>query len=252
LPFGPDPGEEPSHPVINGSYYPPRDGQVIPNPYAPYVPPPAGGDRWWVKTLVGLVTAAVIAALGWPLGLLWSAISPRMPVRVESDGLYIVDVYGEQRAAAESWFVILSLAAGILLGVLVWVGLRRFRGAITVAALAVGGGAAGWLMWWVGHNVGRAHAEALSKSSPAGTVLRWPIDLTIKNPGNVEKWHGWPVHVGGVLMYLACAAVATYWIIALCAPDSSLNARRRGGSVDAVEAVPPLVSPVESASEAAG
>jgi hypothetical protein len=107
-------------------------------------------------------------------------------------------------------------------------------------------------MWWVGHNVGRAHFDELRKTASVGTVLRYPIDLGMKNPGNVAKWHGWPVHVGGVLFYLGCAAVATYWTIALCAPDSSLGIRRRRKSAAEASEPSELTSPVEPASEPAG
>src|ERR1051326_5927665 len=200
MPFGPDPAAENAHTSVNGAYYPAAPF-VYPNPYAPAPPPPpTAADRWYTKLLVAVLTAGVVFGLGAPLGWLWSAVSPRMPVRVESDGVYLIDVYGEQRAAQDSLFVLISIGAGILIAVLAWILLRRFRGVPVVAALAIGGGAAGWFMWWIGHNIGRAHAESLRKTAPVGTVLRWPIDLRIKNAGNVATWHGWPVHVGGVLL----------------------------------------------------
>ena len=48
---------------------------------------------------------------------------------------YYADPEGEQRAAQEGWFIVLSIVAGILMAILVFFLLRRFRGSVTAAAL---------------------------------------------------------------------------------------------------------------------
>jgi hypothetical protein len=184
--------------------------------------------RWWFKSLVALATAAVIAALGLPLGALWSALAPWLPGIKQSDGVYLADVEGEQRAAQEGWFIVLSVGSGLVIAIVAYYALRRFRGAFTVTALAIGGAVAGWLAWWFGHNIGRDHALELARTAPIGTLIKFPVDLRIKQPGNVELWHGWFPHVGGVLMYLAIAAVAGYMLISgLSTPPEVKRARAK-------------------------
>jgi membrane protein YqaA with SNARE-associated domain len=184
-------------------------------------------DRGWVKALIGLAPAAVVAGLGVPLGAAWATVAPRLPGVVQKGGVYLADVEGEQRAAEESWYILLSIGAGILLALLAWGLLRRFRGPIMILALGVGGVAGGWLAWWFGRQIGRAHALALARTAKVGTIIEFPVDLRIKQPGNVAWWHSWLPHIGGVLMSLALAAVGTYVTLTLMSTSPSLYARGR-------------------------
>lgn len=221
--YGVDPTGEPAgDPYQQPGFYPP------PTWIAPATEdrgPLARADRWWAKGLVALATAIVIAAIGFPLGVAWSAIAPWLPGIKQSDGVYLVDVEGEQRAAQEGWFVILSVAAGVILAILAWLLLRRFRGAAIAAALAIGGGAAGWLAWWFGHDIGRPHALHQVSTAKIGTIIKFPVDLRIKNAGNVALWHGWLPHIGGELLYLGIAAVIVYMVLAGFSSSQSLHAR---------------------------
>ena len=180
---------------------------------------------WRTRGLVALGVAAVIAVLGFPIGWLWSSVAPWLPGVVEPDGLFLAQPYGEQRAGAETWYIMLSIGAGIIIAIVAWVALRRFRGPLMVAALAVGGIAASWLAWRFGHNIGRGHARTVAAHGKVGQIVLVPPDLRIKQPGNIAYWHGLP-YLSGVLLYLAIAAILVYVLIACFTASPNLVARR--------------------------
>lgn len=181
-------------------------------------------DRWPSQVLVGIGVAAVVAVLGFPLGRLWSRLAPWLPVLVGDGGLYYADPEGEQRAAQEGWYILLSIGAGIVIAIAAWWLLRRFRGAIVLAALAVGGAGAGVLAWRYGHNIGRGHAFAQARAAAGGAVIKFPVDLRIKRLG---MWHHWLPYVGGDLLYVAIAACLVYLLIAGFTASTSLGTRRK-------------------------
>jgi hypothetical protein len=174
---------------------------------------------------VALGTGLVIAALGFPLGWLWNTIVPRVPGVRQGNELLYADPYGEQRAAQESWFILLSIGAGIVLAILCWNFLRRFRGAAMAIALGLGGTVAGWLMWRFGHTIGLAHARAVEQAAKDGQIVLIPPDLRIKQKGDLAFWHHLP-YISGDLLYLGIAALATYLLFAAFAASPSLASRR--------------------------
>jgi len=180
------------------------------------------GARW----IAGVVVAVVVALLGFPLGWLWSSVAPWLPVQVYDNALYYADPEGEQRAGAESWFIILSFGAGIVLAIIVWVVLRRFRGAIMAFGLGLGSVVTGWLAWRFGHTIGLGAARDAARRAKDGTILRYPPDLRIKSPGNVAHWHSIPYITGDVL-YVAVAALGVYLLLVLVSVSPSLGLRRR-------------------------
>jgi hypothetical protein len=178
--------------------------------------------------LTALAVAAVLAVLGLPLGWIWSSFAPWLPGVIQSDGLFLQQPYGEQRAGQETWFILLSIGAGVLCAIIAWVALRRFRGPLMVVALAVGGIAAGWIAWRFGHNIGRGNALAEARHGKIGQVVLVPPDLRIKQVGNIGRWHGWLPYLSGVLLYLAIAAIITYLLIASFTASPTLVGGRRG------------------------
>lgn len=173
--------------------------------------PRTGADRLWVKGVVGVATAGVITLLGFPLGWLWSALAPGLPVVINDQRqLLLNDVEGEQRAAAEGTYILLTVGAGMVLAILAWILLRRFRGLPVAVALAVGGAGMGWLAWRFGHTIGLSHALALARTAPVGTVFTIPPDLRIKQPGAVAWWHGAIPYITGDLLYAGIAALLVY------------------------------------------
>jgi hypothetical protein len=200
-------GEEPAAQTANTAAQSASDAE---HPTT-FVPEPSPPRRQRSVAAVG--TAAIIALLGLPLGWAWSSFAPWLPGVVRSDGLYLLEPYGEQRAGQETWFILLSIGTGIVIGIVAWVALRRFRGPLMVIALAVGGIAGGWIAWRFGHNIGRGHALAVAEHARIGDVILVPPDLRIKQGGNIAFWHGLP-YLSGVLLYLAIAAIVTYVVIA--------------------------------------
>src|SRR5215475_9505166 len=115
------------------------------------------------EMLAALAVAVVVAALGFPLGALWSALAPWLPAVQQDSGPVYADPEGEQLIAAEGWYLFITVLAGIALAVLVWVLLRRYRGVALGVALAAGAVAAGILTYWTGHHIGLAHARYLAE-----------------------------------------------------------------------------------------
>lgn len=187
--------------------------------------PPEPRD-WRVTAGVGVATAVVIAALGFPLGWLWSSIAPWLPVQLSGGAAYYADPEGEQRAAQEGWFIVLSIVAGIVLAIVVFLVLRRFRGSVTIAALGIGSLACGWLAWRFGHNIGRGHALAEVRAGKDGQIIQFPVDLRIKNSGNIAFWHGWLPYIGGDVVYLAVTALLTYIVMVGFSVSPSLGVHR--------------------------
>jgi hypothetical protein len=176
--------------------------------------------------------AVVVAALGFPLGWLWSSVAPWLPVEIMGGVGYYADPDGEQRAGAEGWFIVLSLGLGVVLAVATWFLLRRYRGSLTVAGLAVGTMVTGWLAYRFGHNIGRGHAYSVARHASDGTIVQFPPELRIKSPGDVARWHGVVPYLGGDVLYVAVAAIFVYVLIAAMHTEPSLSIRRRGAAPD--------------------
>jgi hypothetical protein len=215
-------------PAYQTGYLPASTEEQVRQAWAAHGDPAAKEPRepWWRSALVALGLAAVVAALGFPLGWLWSSISPWLPVQLSGGQAYYADPEGEQLAAQESWFMIITVAAGIILAVIVWFVLRRFRGAWTVLGLGIGSLVCGWLAWRFGHNIGRGHALDLIRHGKDGSIIKFPPNLRIKSGNNIAFWHHIP-YIGGDLVYMAVAAVAVYLLIAGFSASPSLGVHRR-------------------------
>jgi hypothetical protein len=209
-------------------------------PVTPQAAPsaPVRGSGWLARVIAAISTAVVVAALGFPLGWLWASMAPRLPTVANGGNLYYVDPMGKQSAGAESWYAIIAIAAGVIIGVLAWVVLRRVRGPLILIALALGGGAAGWIMWRFGRTFGtnRDEAVALARSLPDGTRVNVSPDIRIQRNG---LWHGFLPYIAGNLVYLAIAAVAAYAIIAGFTSHPNLMGRRFQPQPVAPPATPP-------------
>ncbi len=187
--------------------------------------PPVPVDRpsWGRTALVALATAVVIAALGFPLARLWYAVSPKLTIQASGGAFYYTDIYGSQWAAWESLYVVISVATGILVAILSWILLRRFRGPLMAVALALGCGLSGWIIWRSGRAIGRAKVIEEIKHPKDGAVITTPIDLRIQRNG---LWHGFLPWIGGNLTYMAIAALLTYCLIAGFSLRGDLNIGR--------------------------
>jgi hypothetical protein len=177
----------------------------LPSPPRTAVSPDAGQRALPpVRGLVLLVASAVLA--GVPLGLLWSWVAPAVPVRVTATGPAFVTQQPEQVAAADAWFALLGLAAGVLVAAVAWRVAPRLRGPAGLLALTAGLIGAALLAWWTGRQVGLAGYQAALESAAPGTVLDRPVDLRVARAG----W--WPL--AGVPLVPALSAAVTYTLLA--------------------------------------
>jgi hypothetical protein len=171
--------------------------------------PPARSPRrsWLPSLLTAGIVAVVVAALGVPLGFLWSELAPRLQmIKFEGD-LYFIDAGPEELAAADGWFIVLAAVTGLVVALVAWFGLRRWRGPVVMAALAVGSLGASWLAGWIGSEVGRAAYEQQLAGAPDRTLLTLPLEVGATGTG----WFG---HLTGATAIQALVAVFVYMILA--------------------------------------
>jgi hypothetical protein len=137
---------------------------------------------------IGVAATLVIAVLGVPAGLLWTTVAPRTTYVIAGGKALLGDPESQTLIAADGWFAVLTAAAGVLCGIVAYVLAGRLREFGLLAALGVGGTAAGLLAWWVGrlvglssfqHQVRTAHDGTTAKGAlglhAVGVVIAWPL-----------------------------------------------------------------------------
>jgi hypothetical protein len=187
---------------------------------APTAAPTAPGRPGWLRQL-GVVTAVAVATtlLGAPAGWLWAALAPRVEVIKHADGFAYAEPEPEQAIAADGWFALVGLVAGISLAVLAWVLLRRYRGVAMLVGLIVGSLAGAALAAWVGYRIGSAGFNQIKESALVGARLEAPLRLRMTGMPGVL----WPIRPTGVLAVQAWAAAAMYTFTVLFAADPDLT-----------------------------
>ncbi|MDQ7904541.1 DUF2567 domain-containing protein [Phytohabitans sp. ZYX-F-186] len=167
--------------------------------------------KGWPSPLVSLAVAVALAILGAPLGLLWRALAPDIPLIKVEGGARLTDPQPEEYVAADGWFTLLGLGFGVLAAIAVWVLLRRYRGPVVLLGLAVGTVGAALVAWWLGSLIGHGDFDRLLASAPAGTPLSQPAEL---RAGGFEwLWGVIPTLQGDVLLP-AFGAVVIYTLLA--------------------------------------
>lgn len=217
-----------------GPGYPAAGGyQPVPGEGHPSVPPPSSAapeqaaqphhpepTRIGVEAVVAAGMVVVIAVLGLGTGLLWSSVAPWVPAIRTPDGAVLAQPEQEQMIADEGWYLAIAILAGVLVAVLAWVLLRRYRGVLILLGLAVGGVAAGLIAYKLGHNIGHAHAKNLADHAPIGTAFSIPPNLRVQQVG---LWHGWLPYAKGDLLTMPIASVVTYLLLAGFSPYPTLR-----------------------------
>jgi hypothetical protein len=198
---------------------------------------PATPRRRGRSLLVGLATALTVAALGAPLGWLWSVVAPRVPVVKTEDGGALTESQPEQFVAADGWFTVLGLAFGVLVAVLAWMLLRRYRGPVGLLAVVVGAVGAAPIAWGLGRQIGLAEFRRLLRSAPVGEVLSRPPDL---RAGRFEWVHGVIPTIQGDLLLPAFGAAVAYTLLAGWSRYASLNAEPEGPATSGPGGAVPL------------
>jgi hypothetical protein len=144
---------------------------------------------------LAVTLAAVIAGtalLGAATGFAWAAVAPRALVVVVSRGSAdVVNPETNAFIAAEAWFTLLTVAGGIISGLLGYALAVRRDGAPAMAAVLVGGLAAALLVKWIGQWSGTgAFNRALGVGQP-GALLHAPLAL-----GGLGALAFWPLAAG--------------------------------------------------------
>lgn len=120
-----------------------------------------------------------VAALGLPLGWVWSLLAPPQVVSVLAspvgDELLIrpLDGQSEQRFAAMGTFLLFGLAAGVLVGAALWM-VRRRRGPVLVVAGVLGSMVAAWIAMHAGVSLANWYYP-LGPFEPGAILVRPPV-----------------------------------------------------------------------------
>jgi hypothetical protein len=189
--------------VTTAAFAPDRDPESVPAPTRDR------GRR--TEVLLAAIVAVVLAALGLPLGLLWRALAPRVEFVMTEQGPTPLQQEPEGFVADDGWYVLITLAAGVLAAILVWLLLRRQRGPLVLVGLVVGSIAGGVLTLWLGHHIGYAHYRDLIATAPVGTHIFRPPDV---RSAEVGLWFGVLPKVQGTVLLQAVGAATAYMMLA--------------------------------------
>ncbi len=195
-------------------------------PHAPATPQRPGRSRARrLPATAGflLALALAVAALGIPVGWLWSAVAPRVLVGMSTDGPYLINPEPEEYVGADVTFLAVGLGAGAILAVFAWVVFRRRRGPGVAVALAVGSLAAGYVAWRFGRRIGLADYRDLLAHAEAGWQFYRPPGL---RTAGLLRVLGAPLIPRGVLDAQALGAAATYTMLAGWSRYPNLMRRR--------------------------
>ncbi len=141
------------------------------------------------RSLRTLATALVgTAALGPPVGLLWSALAPRAVGLAGPAGLQVADPETKAFIAADGLLFLLGLAAGLAVGAAAWRYGRRSPLAALLGVVA-GSFAAAWLAARTG--LLGEDREALVAAARSGAVTgRTELALQLRSTSVLLAWPG--------------------------------------------------------------
>jgi hypothetical protein len=164
--------------------------------------------RWRRTVVVCALIVPTVATLGIPFGLLWSWLSPSVPVlQTARSGVVVNDSSPEQFVAADAWFAILGFGFGVLVAVAAWLLLRRDRGPGLLLGAVLGALAAAPIAWQVGRIPGLSGYQRWLDSAQAGDTFHRPPDL----------------HAYGALLVPGFAAVIVCTLLAGWSNDPDLE-----------------------------
>jgi hypothetical protein len=168
-----------------------------------------------------VAVAGVVAGLvGLGVGLLWMAMAPRVEIIRVEQGFVYAESEPEQAVAADSWFAVLGLVAGLLIAVVAWVVLRRHRGMVMIISLVVGSIVGAWLGWWLGVWLDENAFRTAVSGAQIGEHLRAPLSLRITG---LDHDRLWPPKVTGVVLAQPLMAAIAYTTFAGFSSDPRLR-----------------------------
>lgn len=135
---------------------------------------------------------------GLPLGLAWWWVTPLGRLEKRADGVFGVGARAETEIAADGWFAVCAVAAGVLSALLAAVLVRRHRlGAL--AGLAVGGVLGSVVAWRLGALLGPPGVEQSAAVVREGARFDGPLDISA--PGVLLTWS-----MAAVVVFFAAVA----------------------------------------------
>jgi hypothetical protein len=160
------------------------------------VPRTAGlpGARRGGPPLLAALAAVVVgtAVLGVAAGFVWASVAPRALIVVLGRGS--ADVVNPETSAfiaADGWFSLVSVAGGIISGVLGYLIAVKRHGAIAMVGILAGAVAAALIARWIGQLPGQAEVNHSLALGRPGTLLREPLAL-----GGIGALAFWPLAAG--------------------------------------------------------
>jgi len=176
---------------------------------------------WRRRLGAAAITLGVVAVVGAPLGLLWAAVAPGVPIiKTDDGGAVFANPNPEEFIAADGWFTIMLFSLGVVASLVSWFGFRRYRGPLTLVALALGGVGASILAWQVGRRIGLDDYRAHALAAAPGELLSRPPDL--RAGGFTTLWDVVPF-IRGDLLIATFGAVIVYTLLAGWSRTASLR-----------------------------
>jgi imidazolonepropionase-like amidohydrolase len=151
--------------------------------------------------LAALMVVLASLAVGALLGVVWERLAPKPHWVVQRGGAFLSEVEQTDFIAADGWFAVLGVAAGLLSGATAYFVFRRRVGAAYAlpVASAVGGLLGSLLAWWVGATLGPGPIDS-HRGAPDGSTFDGPLELSAKGVLLV-----WPITA--VLVVLVLTAI---------------------------------------------
>ncbi|MFD8317771.1 hypothetical protein [Kitasatospora purpeofusca] len=227
--------------AVPAPYAADRDPYAAPGPASelyglpPGVDPVAGKDRpaeplaqrLLPELRVGAATVLACLVLGVVMGALWVWLAPKVPLVVDGNKILYADPEGEQRAGADSVFVLLGLGAGLLTALGAFLFTRKRGGGISVAVgLAVGGLLASVGAWGLGRWLGPGR-DLVAQARRVGNGGHFSADIDLGAYGAVLAWP-----MAAMVLLLALSAAfgkreedpPPYWVPGPPVPGAGLPA----------------------------
>ncbi|MFF7456101.1 hypothetical protein [Kitasatospora sp. NPDC008115] len=137
---------------------------------------------------VGAATVLACLVLGVVMGGLWAWLAPKVPLVVDGNKILYGDPEGEQRAGADSVFVLLGLGMGVLTALGAFLVTRKRGGGIAVAVgLAAGGLLASVGAWGLGRWLGPG-GDLVAEARRVGDGGHFQADIDLGAYGAVLAW----------------------------------------------------------------
>lgn len=163
--------------------------------------PAARRSHWPRQSEVrwAVVVVATLALVGLGAGALWIGVAPRQAFLVVKAGEAVrARPEGEAFVADDGWYFLITLAVGVLAGILAWLP-RSGRGLLMPVALAAGGTAGALVTWvfgeWLTPDLGRAALQRV------GATLLYQVQLKAEAAVVAEAF-------AAVVVYLILAGFA--------------------------------------------